>query len=51
MSRFVETLHDWHDRIGVQTLSALLTDLSDRLGAEAVVARLDFPLFLERMRR
>lgn len=48
MSRFVETLHDWRDRIGVHTLSALLADLSERLSAEAVVAKLEFPLFLER---
>jgi GTP cyclohydrolase FolE2 len=48
MSRFVESLHDWHERVGVQSLSALLLDLSGRLEADAVVARLDFPLFLER---
>jgi GTP cyclohydrolase I len=48
MSRFVETLHDWHRRIGVHTLPALLADLGLRLAAEAVVAKLDFPLFLER---
>ena len=48
MSRFVETLHDWHDRIAVQTLSTLLTDLADRLVARDVVATFDFPLFLER---
>jgi GTP cyclohydrolase I len=48
MSRFVETLHDWRDRIGVQTLSELLADLADRLEARAVLASLEFPLFLER---
>jgi GTP cyclohydrolase I len=48
MSRFVEILHDWHKRISVQTLSALLADVADRLAAEAVVAKLEFPLFLER---
>jgi GTP cyclohydrolase IB len=48
MSRFVEALHDWHGRLGVQTLPALLVDLSGRLEADAVVARLEFPLFLER---
>jgi GTP cyclohydrolase I len=48
MSRFVETLHDWRNRIGVRALSSLLADLSDRLAAKTVVARLDFPLFLER---
>jgi GTP cyclohydrolase IB len=48
MSRFVEILHEWHRRIGVQALSALLADLSDRLSADAVVAKLEFPLFLER---
>jgi GTP cyclohydrolase I len=48
MSRFVESLHDWHKRVGVQSLSALLVDLSGRLEADTVVARLDFPLFLER---
>jgi GTP cyclohydrolase I len=48
MSRFVEILHEWHKRISVQTLAALLADLSDRLAADAVVARLEFPLFLER---
>jgi GTP cyclohydrolase FolE2 len=48
MSRFVETLHDWHDRIAIRTLSRLLADLRDRMDAGSVVARLDFPLFLER---
>src|ERR687896_95447 len=48
MSRFVEILHEWHKRIGVQTVSALLADLSGRLSADAVVARLTFPLFRER---
>ena len=48
MSRFVETLHNWHKRIGVHTLSALLAELADHLQAQAVVAELEFPLFLER---
>jgi GTP cyclohydrolase I len=48
MSRFVETLHDWHDRIAVHTLSVLLADLADRLVARDVVAKFDFPFFLER---
>lgn len=48
MSRFVETLHDWHDRVAVHTLPGLLADLSERLAAQEVVARLEFPLFLER---
>jgi GTP cyclohydrolase FolE2 len=48
MSRFVETLHDWHNRIAIQTLSQLLTDLRDRMVARDVVTRLEFPLFLER---
>jgi GTP cyclohydrolase I len=48
MSRFVETLHDWHHRIGVETLGQLLTELRNRLAARDVVARLEFPLFLER---
>src|SRR6266404_7233179 len=48
MSRFVETLHDWHRRIAVHTLSALLADLSGRLDAQEVIAKFEFPLFLER---
>jgi GTP cyclohydrolase I len=48
MSRFVETLHDWHGRIAVETLSQLLTEMRNRLAARDVVARLEFPLFLER---
>jgi GTP cyclohydrolase IB len=48
MSRFVEVLHAWHERIGVNTFSALLADLADRLAAEAVVAKVAFPLFFER---
>ncbi len=48
MSRFVESLDDWHTRLGVRTLSALLHDLRGRLEADAVVARLEFPLFLRR---
>ena len=48
MSRFVEILHTWRNRIGVSTLFPLLSELSDRLGAQTTVAKLDFPLFLER---
>ena len=48
MSRFVETLHVWRNRIGVATLSALLADLRERLDAQTAVAQIDFPLFLER---
>lgn len=48
MSRFVETLHEWHSRISVRSLAPLLADLRDRLGAEDVLAKLEFPLFLER---
>ena len=48
MSRFVECLHAWHQRIGVESLAAFLLDLNERLEADAVVVRLDFPLFLER---
>lgn len=48
MSRFVERLHAWHRRIGVESLSAFLLDLSERLEADVVVAKLEFPLFLER---
>jgi GTP cyclohydrolase I len=48
MSRFVEVLHAWHTRLGVRALSEFLTDLTDRCGATAVVARFEFPLFLER---
>jgi GTP cyclohydrolase IB len=48
MSRFVETLHEWRNRIGVNSLLGLLVDLRDRLAAKEVVAKLDFPLFLER---
>ena len=48
MSRFVEILHTWRNRIGVSGFFLLLGELSDRLEAEAAVAKLDFPLFLER---
>ena len=48
MSRFVESLHVWRNRIGVSTLSALLAELRERLDAQSAVARFDFPLFLER---
>lgn len=48
MSRFVETLHDWHDRIAVHSLSTLLADVADRLAAHDVVVKFDFPLFLQR---
>jgi GTP cyclohydrolase FolE2 len=48
MSRFVETLHVWRNRIGVQELLPLLYELADRLKATAAQARLEFPLFLER---
>jgi GTP cyclohydrolase I len=48
MSRFVELLHHWRNRIGVATLSPLLDDLGQRLSAQGVAASFDFPLFLER---
>jgi GTP cyclohydrolase I len=48
MSRFVEVLHEWRERIGVDTVAALLADVADRLSSDAVVAKLAFPLFLER---
>ena len=48
MSRFVESLHDWHSRLGVPTLSRSSLDLSERLEADDVVRRFEFPLFLER---
>jgi GTP cyclohydrolase I len=48
MSRFVEILHEWHERISVPTLGALLEELRDRLDADTAVARFAFPLFLER---
>src|SRR5262245_61789910 len=48
MSRFVESLHVWRNRIGVSTLSALLAEIRERLAAQSAVARFDFPLFLER---
>src|SRR5262245_66587021 len=43
MSRFVEILHVWRNRIGVSTLSALLGELQERLAATSAVARFDFP--------
>ena len=49
MSRFVEVMHDWRDRIGVSALLPLLRELTRRLEAHVAVARLDFPLFLERV--
>ena len=48
MSRFVEVLHAWHERISVNTFSAFLADVVDRLNGETVAAKLAFPLFLER---
>jgi GTP cyclohydrolase I len=48
MSRFVECLHVWRNRISVLTLPALLEDICERLDARSAVARLNFPLFLER---
>jgi GTP cyclohydrolase IB len=49
MSRFVEILHVWRSRIGVSTLTPLLREVSNRLEAHAALAKLDFPLFLERV--
>jgi GTP cyclohydrolase FolE2 len=48
MSRFVESLHMWRNRIGVSTLSALLVEIRELLDAQSAVARFDFPLFLYR---
>lgn len=49
MSRFVEVLHELRRSIGVESLQALLEAISDRLAAQAAVAKFDFPLFLERV--
>lgn len=48
MSRFVETLHVWRNRIGVSTLVPLLEEIRERLDARTALVRFDFPLFLER---
>jgi GTP cyclohydrolase FolE2 len=48
MSRFVEALHEWHDRLSVEGVLALLDDVLNRLGAETATVALDFPVFLER---
>ena len=48
MSRIVETLHDWRSRIAVDTFPGLLSDLAERVDAQTVLARIEFPLFLER---
>src|SRR5262249_26128222 len=48
MSRFVESLHAWRDRIAVSTLLPFLNDVRDRLDATSTFAKLNFPLFLER---
>ena len=48
MSRFVECLHAWHRQISVATFADLLADIAERSAATSVVARLDFPIFLER---
>jgi GTP cyclohydrolase I len=48
MSRFVETLHEWRNRISVARLPELLDDLAQRTTAESVFARFAFPLFLDR---
>jgi GTP cyclohydrolase I len=49
MSRFVESLHVWRNRIGVSTLLPLLEELRDRLSGTSAFANFDFPLFLERV--
>jgi GTP cyclohydrolase IB len=48
MSRFVELLHTWRNRMGVSTLHSLLCEVSERLEAQVAIAKLNFPLFLER---
>src|SRR5262245_54433879 len=48
MSRFVEILHTWRNRISVSSLLSLLTEVRERLGAQTALAALEFPLFLER---
>ena len=48
MSRFVEILHSWRNRISISTLPALLAEVTERLRAQSATATLAFPLFLER---
>lgn len=48
MSRFVELLHDWHDRLSASALPALLREMRDHLHAHSATASISFPLFLDR---
>src|SRR5262249_1936305 len=41
-------LHAWHRRLAIATFPDFLSDLAERCGARSVIARLEFPLFLER---
>lgn len=48
MSRFVELLHDWRDRISIAGLPQMLAEVRERLDAEHAFSKFLFPLFLER---
>jgi GTP cyclohydrolase IB len=48
MSRFVEVLNVHHGEFTVRTLPAMLSELKQRLNAEAARVEVDFPYFVEK---
>lgn len=47
MSRFIESLEAWNDKLDHESFKSLLADISKRLEAKKAYAKLSFPFFME----
>ena len=47
MSRFIEALESWNDKLDHESFKSLLADISKRLNAKKAYAKLSFPFFME----
>lgn len=48
MSRFVELLHNSHRKVSMESLTAILEDMKNILGAESSHIEISFPYFIEK---
>lgn len=48
MSRFVEALENWSERLDYQTFKSLLSDVAQRLSAQRAFVRFSFPFFMDK---
>ncbi|MFI9644012.1 GTP cyclohydrolase FolE2 [Micromonospora sp. NPDC051925] len=49
LSRFVDVLHTWRDRLSSQAVTLMADDLRQRMGCATARVALTFPYFLERL--